>query len=207
MQRQKQHLQAESNDKYAEKEKYLNELRAIRETTRGPINLEALEDKIRELDFKLNHESLNVAEEKRCREMKEKAERQDRPAMARAVALQAKIDEVKAAITQLQDQIKAVNGQLDKIKKAQDGQQAILDNIRSKENDVRADIPNLHVEKKECWDIIQALRAKQKEIRDAFNEKWTEFKKQDTAYRGWFREERKKRCVATWQATALLLEA
>lgn len=42
---------------------------------------------------------------------------------------------------------------------------------------------------------ISALRDKQREIRVAFQAKWDEFKKLDRAWKGWFAEERKKRCA------------
>lgn len=45
--------------------------------------------------------------------------------------------------------------------------------------------------------VISALRDKQREIRTAFQAKWDEFKKLDKAWKGWFAEERKKRCVGS----------
>jgi hypothetical protein len=52
-----------------------------------------------------------------------------------------------------------------------------------------------------CWlclalpQVITALRDKQKEIRAAFQLKWEEFKKADRAWKGWYAEQRKKRCA------------
>jgi hypothetical protein len=43
--------------------------------------------------------------------------------------------------------------------------------------------------------VITALRDKQREIREAFQAQWDIFKKADRAWKGWFAEERKKRCV------------
>jgi hypothetical protein len=47
-QRGKQRLQAEDGDKKTEREKLLSELRALRDSARGPTNLEALEARIAE---------------------------------------------------------------------------------------------------------------------------------------------------------------
>ncbi len=58
---------------------------------------------------------------------------------------------------------------------------------------VKSDIPALHNEKKECWDIIQALKAKQQEIRSEFDGRYRAFIKEDRAYRTWSYIERKKK--------------
>lgn len=47
-QRSKQRLQAEDGDKKTEREKLLSELRALRDASRGPMSLEAVDAKIAE---------------------------------------------------------------------------------------------------------------------------------------------------------------
>lgn len=64
-QRIKQHLQVENNDLKSEREGLLAEVRSLRDGIRGPTNPEALEERIAALEFKLNHESLSVAGERR----------------------------------------------------------------------------------------------------------------------------------------------
>jgi len=190
---QKKRLQTARDDHQTDKEKAMTEARSIRDSIRGPVNLEALDQKLQELDFKLTHESLSAAEEKRLREQKERMERQDRPQVLRYSQLQARIDTAKAAVAELRTQMTALDEQLNSIKAAQDAEKAKMDSLRQKENDQRSDIPGLIVERKECWEVVEALKKKQKEIRDAFEGKWQEFKKLDKAYKGWFAEQRKVR--------------
>jgi len=54
-------------------------------------------------------------------------------------------------------------------------------------------VPALIAERKEASEIITALRKKQGEIRDAFNARWQEFKKQERAWRVWAAHERVSR--------------
>jgi chromosome segregation ATPase len=114
----------------------------------------------------------------------------------------AKIDEAKAASDAIRAEIAVLNTQLDKIKAEREAANAKLDAMRAEQQEARSDIPGLMVEKKELWEVIQTLRDKQREIRVAFNEKWEEFKKQDKAWKGWFAQERKKRC-AEFESTAV----
>jgi hypothetical protein len=158
--------------------------------------LQAIDEQIAELEFKLTHESLSAAQEKAMREKKERMQRQDRPAVERLSQVSARIDECKAASDALRAEILVLNGRLDSIKAARDKEEAMLSELRAAEQEARSDIPGLHVEKKELWEVIQALRDKQREIRDAFQKQWDEFKKLDRAWKGWNAQERRKRCAA-----------
>jgi hypothetical protein len=64
------------------------------------------------LEFKLTHESISAAEEKRTRTEKERLERVERPAAARSAALSAKLDAVKAESGALRGQIAEVDKQV-----------------------------------------------------------------------------------------------
>jgi len=58
----KQRLQSENNDFKTEREKLLGEVRTLRDGLRGvPTNSAGLEEKISQLEFRLNHESLSSA--------------------------------------------------------------------------------------------------------------------------------------------------
>jgi hypothetical protein len=83
------------------------------------------------------------------------------------------------------------HSQLNAIKAKREAVNGQLDALRSKETEARSDVPGLIAERKEASEIITALRKKQGEIRDAFNAKWTEFKKQERAWRVWAAHERK----------------
>ncbi|GBG00473.1 hypothetical protein Rsub_13154 [Raphidocelis subcapitata] len=189
----KQRLQAEDGDKKTEREKLLSELRTLRDSARGPTNLEALEARIAELEFKLTHESLSAAEEKRTRELKERMERTERPNAARAAGLSARLDALKAESGALRGQVAEIDKELTSLKAKREAVTSQLDALRSKESEARGDVPALIAERKEASEVITALRKKQGEVRDAFNATWAEFKKQERAWRVWAAHERKSR--------------
>ncbi len=54
------------------------------------------------------------------------------------------------------------------------------------------DVPALHTEKKECYDIIVACRAKIDEIRADFDAKYKEYIKRDRAFRGYVRAQKQQ---------------
>ncbi|GBF95776.1 hypothetical protein Rsub_08212 [Raphidocelis subcapitata] len=189
----KQRLQAEDGDKKTEREKLLSELRTLRDASRGPMNLEALDAKVAELEFKLTHESLSAMDEKRTREQKERLDRTDRPNAVRATSLSARLDALKAESGELRGRVNEFDKQLNELKAKREALNAQLDALRSKESEARSDVPTLIAERKEASEIITALRKKQGEVRDAFNAKWAEFKKQERAWRVWAAHERKSR--------------
>lgn len=142
---QKKRLQSKRDDHQTEREKALTESRNLRDSVRGPINLQQLDEKIADLEFKLTHESLSPADEKRMREQKDRLEKNDRPSALRYAQLQAKIDAEKAAVAEVRAQIAALDTQLDAIKKAQEAEDAKLDAIRARQDEQRSDIPGLQV--------------------------------------------------------------
>lgn len=190
---QKKRLMSQNDDKKTERDKLFAEQRAIKDSIRGPTNLQAVEEAIARMEYELTHESLSADREKQIREKKERAEKNDRPAAMRLAQVSAKIDEAKAASEAIRSDIAVLNTRLDRIKAAREAEQAKLNEIISAQQEARSDIPALNVEKKELWEVISALRDKQREIRTVFQAKWDEFKKLDKAWKGWFAEERKKR--------------
>lgn len=190
---QKKRLMSQNDDKKTDRDKLFAEQRAIKDSIKGPANLQAVEEAIARMEYELTHESLSAEREKMVREKKERAEKHDRPAAQRLAQVSAKIDEAKAASEAIRSDIAVLNTRLDRIKAAREAEQAKLNEIITGQQEARADIPALNVEKKELWEVISALRDKQREIRTAFQAKWDEFKKLDKAWKGWFAEERKKR--------------
>lgn len=67
------------------------------------------------LEFKLTHESVSAAEEKRMREQKERMERTDRPNAVRASALSARLDVIKAESLELRAQIQEIDKQVGRV--------------------------------------------------------------------------------------------
>jgi uncharacterized coiled-coil DUF342 family protein len=190
---QKKRLMSQNDDKKTERDKLFAEQRAIKDSIRGPTNLQAVEEAIARMEYELTHESLSTDREKQIREKKERAEKHDRPAAMRMAQVSARIDEAKAASEAIRSDIAVLNTRLDRIKAAREAEQAKMNEIISVQQEARSDIPALNVEKKELWEVISALRDKQREIRTAFQAKWDEFKLLDKAWKGWFAEERKKR--------------
>jgi len=190
---QKKRLMSQNDDKKTERDKLFAEQRSIRDTIKGPSNLQAVEEAIARMEYELTHESLSAEREKMLREKKERAEKHDRPAAMRLAQVSAKIDEAKRESEAIRSDIAVLNTRLDRIKAAREEEEAKLNEIRQAQQDARSDIPALNVEKKELFEVINALRDKQREIRTAFQAKWDEFKKVDRAWKGWFAEERKKR--------------
>lgn len=115
--------------------------------------------------------------------------------MARYAGLMSRIDEVKAASGALRGRIEELDKRMNEVKAAQDSVGGKLDAARSAADAAFADVNALHTEKKECWDIMQALRSKIGEIRSAYDVRFTEYKAQERAWRGWAAEDRKKRCA------------
>jgi hypothetical protein len=64
------------------------------------------------LEFKLTHESMSAAEEKRTREQKERLERTERANAVRAAALSARLDALKAESGGLRGQITEIDKQV-----------------------------------------------------------------------------------------------
>jgi hypothetical protein len=190
---QKKRLMSQNDDKKTERDKLFAEQRAIKESIKGPSNLQAVEEAIARMEYELTHESLSADREKMVREKKERAEKHDRPAAMHLAQVSAKIDEAKAASEAIRSDIAVLNTRLDRIKAAREAEETKQNELRAAQQEARADIPALNVEKKELWEVITALRDKQREIRTAFQAKWDEFKKVDKAWKGWFAEERKKR--------------
>lgn len=190
---QKKRLMAQSDDKKTERDKLIAEQRSIRDSVRGPANLAALDEHIAKLEFQLTHESLTAAQEKALREKKERIERQDRPAVARLAGISAKIDECKAAADAVRAEASTLNARLDEIKALRDAEDAKLKAHREAQQEARGDVPALTQEKKDLWELISKLRDKQRELRDAFNGQWDEFKKADRAFKAWLVRDRVKR--------------
>lgn len=67
--------------------------------------------------------------------------------------MSAKIDEAKAASEAIRSDIAVLNTRLDRIKAAREAEQAKMNEIITGQQEARADIPALNVEKKELWEV------------------------------------------------------
>jgi chromosome segregation ATPase len=65
----------------------------------------------------------------------------------------AKIDEAKAASEAIRSDIAVLNTRLDRIKAAREAEEAKQNELRQAQQEARADIPALNVEKKELWEV------------------------------------------------------
>ncbi|GFH27684.1 uncharacterized protein HaLaN_26048, partial [Haematococcus lacustris] len=85
-------------------------------------------------------------------------------------------------------QIEMLKAELLNASKAQqEVEQKILDERRSKQSELEGDIPQLLVEKKECYEIVQALRAKINEVYAEYNVKYKEYIDLDRNYNSYMR--------------------
>lgn len=75
------------------------------------------------------------------------------PSLPPLTQVSAKIDEAKAASEAIRSDIAVLNTRLDRIKAAREAEQAKLNEIITGQQEARADIPALNVEKKELWEV------------------------------------------------------
>ena len=121
-----------------------------------PLAFQSLEPKIRELEFKLEHES-NDDEKgmiKRIQELKAAA-----PAVREAAEQEAQLKAVEDARTDIQARLAHCDGHLNIIKARETAEWAVLEELQSSQAETELDIPALNVEKIEvgwcgpasCW--------------------------------------------------------
>lgn len=88
----------------------------------------------------------------------------------------------------LVERLKDIDAELDKWKAQEKVLVKELDQLKKEREDEEADASVLNAEKQECWQVLCALRAKKKEINDAFSARIKEFRRLDQEYRKQKRE-------------------
>ncbi|GFR45760.1 hypothetical protein Agub_g7175 [Astrephomene gubernaculifera] len=189
--RQKAAIRDELNNCDGARESIRAEMRSIRDKNRL-VNAEKLEQEIRDLEFKLAHESLP--------EQKEKQAQQQLQQLTAARPLAKKFAEFDARLKEEDGNRASIIARLkesDAVIATLDGQiaaaSAVLDEARAKADSHAADLPTLQVEKKENYEIMVTLRAKIDELRKQNDAEYQEFVKRDRAYKGWKRDQGRKK--------------
>lgn len=106
--------------------------------------------------------------------------------------LQQKLQESDTYRSQISQRLADCDEVLKEIKDKETSEKAALEEVRSKENANFSDVPSLHNEKKECYDIIVACRAKIDELRAEFDAKYKDYIKRDRAFKAYVRVQRQQ---------------
>lgn len=105
--------------------------------------------------------------------------------------LEDKLKMIEAARTASKVRLDSCDATLSSIKEREAVEIAALDAIRKQREDATVDLPSLEVEKQECWEVGQLLRAKRTEIRESFNQKWNEYQELNKNFLIWVRHDKK----------------
>ena len=173
-----------------EKEVLRNDLRQIRTNIPRGTKLDTLDADIQQLTFKMEHDSLSVSEEKKAQQQLS-ALGAAKPIAGQLASLEEKlkgVEERRASAKARLDQCDAV---LSGIKEKEQGEVSALDAIHKQQEEANVDFPAMQVEKQECWEVIQALRAKMNEVRDEYNGKYQKWSVVNRNYQAWARHDKK----------------
>lgn len=189
-QKQKMQIREDFNRSNTEREVLRNELREIKGKIPRGTRLDTLEADIAAAEYRLEHESLSVPEEKKAQAhlMSLTAAR---PLARQSTQLEERLKAVEAGRAANKARLDACDASLSSIKEREQVESVALDAIRKQREEANVDMPALEVEKQECWEVVQALRQKKSEIRDAFNKKWAEFAELNKNWQIYMRHERR----------------
>lgn len=192
--RQKQHIRDELNDAINQRTALREEIRSARDKVPRGVQLDSLETKVQELEWRLEHESVPEAEEKRLQQQLTSMVAARPLARSYAVA-DAKLKEVEDTRAAISKRLSDCDAVLKEVKAKEEVERAALDAARGKDKDAGPgiDYGALTVEKQECWQIMSALRDKITEIRKAFDEQYKEYIKLDKNYNAWLRHDKRKK--------------
>jgi chromosome segregation ATPase len=189
-QQQKMLIREDFQRAQTEKEVLRNELREIRSKIPRGTKLETIESDIQQLEFKLEHDSMSGPEEKKAQHQMANLIAA-RPLSRQVTMLEDKlkiVEERRASAKEKLDQCDAV---LATIKEQEQAEQTALDEYQRQREEANVDFPALQVEKQECWEVVQALKAKSVEVRDEFSKQYQEWQLQNKHYSIWLRHEKK----------------
>lgn len=189
-QKQKQHIKEDFNRCNTEKEVLRNSLRELRSKIPRGTRLDTLEADLAAVEYKLAHEVLSGNEEKKAQQQLTQLNTA-RPLGREAAVLEEKLKACETARAATKARLDQCDAVLNGIKEKEAVENAALDELRAQREGGGVDVPALEVERQENWEIIQAMRKQMDEVRDAFNQKWTEFKKLGDNYYIYMRHQKK----------------
>lgn len=182
--RQKQHIREELQQAIKQKEELRAASRQLRDKLPKGATAENLESKIEELEYKMAHEG---GEDDKLLFKRISDLKSARPAFKESGDIEAKLKAWEEKRAEIQHRLQQCDAVLTDVKAREEEERKVLEQSRSKQAETDLDVPALNVEKKECWDIIQALRAKMDEIRKDFQARWTEYITLDRNYNNYMR--------------------
>jgi chromosome segregation ATPase len=189
MQKQKMQIREEFQRAMTEKEVIRNELRDLKQNKlpRG-VKMDTIESELQQLEYMMQHESMSAQDEKKMQKQLQDLNAA-RPIVRDYRALEEKLKVVEENRASAKARLDQCDSVLEGIKAKQDTENVALDEIRRQRDKDVETIPDKEAEKKECWEIIQVLRAKMDEIRENFNAKWNEWVELNKHYNAWRRHE------------------
>eukprot|EP00210_Caulerpa_lentillifera_P001831 g1761.t1 len=148
---------------------------------------------IQELEEQINGaEELSEEQEEQCiHEIKQLVKSKE---LLKSLRMQ--IDQVQADDALCDALVKKLKGLDDDLEDCKTSERELskeLEKLRKQKELAEQDRSNLEAEKKECWEIICALRAKKKELSDAFSEKMEQYYALDRQYKYQLRKEEQKK--------------
>ncbi|GIL87948.1 hypothetical protein Vretimale_6325 [Volvox reticuliferus] len=189
--RQKAAIRDELNNCDAARDAIRAEMRGIRDKNRN-VNPDKIEQDIRDLEFKLAHESLQEQEEKRVQTQLQQLTAA-RPLAKKYAEFDARLKESEAQRSGIVARLKDSDSVISELDKQIAAASAVLDDAKAKADAHAADLPSLQVEKKENYEIMVTLRAKIDELKKQNDAYYQEYIKRDRAYNGWKREQNHKK--------------
>jgi hypothetical protein len=154
--------------------------------------VDAIDDAIAKLEYRLEHNSLSLNEEKKVLEDIKKL-RQSRGSIGTYTQKLDQLEQDDSSRGSMVGNIKAFDDQLNAIKKEEDQLREKLTAIRAKESNEGSDIGSLISERDECREVCKQAYEKIKEIRAEHDKEWAAFKETDAAWRVQQAEDRKAR--------------
>lgn len=154
--------------------------------------VDAIDDAIAKLEYRLEHNSLSLNEEKKVLEDIKKL-RQSRGSIGTYTQKLDQLEQDDSSRGSMVGSIKAFDDQLNTIKKEEDKLREKLTSIRAKEANEGSDIGSLISERDQCREVCKQAYEKIKEMRAEHDKEWTTFKETDAAWRVQQAEDRKSR--------------
>ncbi|GIL67772.1 hypothetical protein Vafri_21294 [Volvox africanus] len=189
--RQKAAIRDELNNCDAARDAIRAEMRGIRDKSRN-VNPDKIEQDIRDLEFKLAHESLQEQEEKRVQTQLQQLTA-TRPLAKKYAEFDARLKESETQRAGILTRLKDSDSVILELDKQIAAASSVLDDAKAKADAHAADLPSLQVEKKENYEIMVTLRAKIDELKKQNDAEYQDFIKRDRAYKGWKREQNHKK--------------
>lgn len=166
-------------------------LRELKSTMKY-TTVDAIDEAIGKLEYKMTHYSLSLVEEKKALEdiKKLKASRATVDTYSQKLE-QLELDD--SSRNEMLDTIKQLDDELNALKQEEDSLRDTLSDIRAKETEQGSDFGSLIAERDECREVCKQAYEKIKDIRSQHNAEWAAFKEADALWKLQTAEERKAR--------------